>query len=349
MTRYSKGQGAGTGAAIFALFLSNAALAITPPPAPPSYAAYGPLRVCAPNFALTIAADEAVHASGDIVRTLGQTGALAVKYDGLDAGSSTWSTPRPVPGRSGWTMARLTSPTPDAGRTLMYAPLMLRDTDIRYALFAAGDDKPDLIVGASAFDGTVQDAQKLGGISLGAQPDSDACVKLAAALSDRDYARTQGAADEWAAIFPRDPESGPLFHCINGVGFPLGAADKIHRPWKSLGADGPLFIDRSGHGIKLEQRGGERIRQSDGASSGKHPVGWLRNTALSYHPSRGVGPPYAPAGVPEPARWSVDIDHEGYWKTGLAISFTAGDAAASGFAFVETLEIVDPEDTRCVR
>jgi hypothetical protein len=350
VTKYRAWHGIGACAALFALLLSGGAAAVTPPLAPPSYAAYGPLKLCTPNFSFAIGADEAVHASGDIVRIIGQDGILAIKYGGLDAAvPSAWSDPKPVPGGDGWKMARLTSATPDAGRTLYTAPQTLGDNDIRYALFDAGENKPGMIVGATAFDGSAKDAQRLARIALGPNESGDDCIVIAAALGDRDFARKEGAADDWASLFPRQWEAGPLFHCVNGVGFPLGAGAEIRRPWKSLGSDGLAFLRIGGHGIKIEPRGGGRIRPSEGASPGEHPLGWLRKTALSFHPSRGVGPPYSPAGVREPDRWSVDIDTEGYWKTGLAVSFEGDAAAATGFAFLETLEIVNADDPRCVR
>jgi TonB family protein len=323
------------------------AQATLPPPAPPEYAAYGPLQLCSNRLVIEIGQDEAVHIVGDIVRVINDREILAIKF----ANDRYWFSKEDgslAPGKAkSFKPKRFFGPTPDAGNTLSYAPHGLQAQNARYSIALGGETQP-MIVGATAFDGSSSDQRLLDRIRPVTEQAPD-CLPLWYAIR-KDSESEMGKRVKpnwyrWADAYRQVLDEGPGFYCTGGIGFEVKAGEKIRRPWRSLGHSSPAFVESSGTSIKFEARG-KSIARLDPQDANEHPMSLLRKSEITYFPSRGVGPPYAQEGVREAGSWNVILDVNGASRA-MEISFPASEKTGAGFNFLERLQFVDASDPRC--
>ncbi|MEQ1539577.1 MAG: hypothetical protein ABL928_11680 [Sphingorhabdus sp.] len=345
-----------------AAILPQAAFAITPPLGPPQYSAYGPFQLCSGRFVIDINTGEALHVVGDIARIINDQEVLAIKYaNAPDYYFPDFGTPKNSGKAEGepkgndhrpFSIRRVDTATPDAARSVRYAPHGLSDKDVRYALTQSDNVENPLIVGATSFDGSQNDQRLLARIK---HPNAgSANCLLLSTLFNRDhkdaaYKRAYELSNDGAAIIPPVPDQGPLFHCTAGLGFALEAGESLHRPWRPLGEAGNLHINTAGSHIKIEQRfyNAEKPRLvSDPTNPTEHPMRNQDKTRVTYYPSRGIGPPYSEPGVREPGSWAVKLIES--YDYGVTFSFPASEYTGAGFRFLERLQFVAEDDRRCL-
>lgn len=342
-----------------ALLATSPASATLPRAEPPSYSAYGPFELCSDRFVINIAEDEALHIVGDIARVISDRELLAIKFGNVpeyqpaapqDSTYSLTSPNWPKLRSAGFSVRKFEGATPDAGRTVPYAPHGLQPNDIKYALAPGREFADGLIVGATSFDNSAADQRLLSRI----KPPSakrPGCLPFSALfnrdLDDKDAKRAYDLSNFGAALYPAKPDQGPAFRCLHGIGFALQSGESLLRPWRPLGDAGALHVLTGGSRVKIGSRfyNGERLSPGDPANFNEHPMSMLRKTEVTYYPSRGVGPPYAEAGVREPGSWEVKlIESHNY---GISFSFPASQHTAAGFSFLERLQFVKDDDPRC--
>lgn len=334
---------------IFAVLTPMPTYAILPPPRPPEYAAYGPLQVCAPEFSIDVKSTEALHIIGGIIRILHDEYIIAVKPVDPMVGAGKKS--EAIRLSNGMVAYRYMLPTPDADRNLILASQSLGPEDIRYAISASSDPQKTVIVGSALFDGTATDKTTLTQI-FSKDENRQGCISPQIALSmlssedpndeiRNAYARRHFMAD----LYPHEPVPGPAFHCQRGIGYAIKEGERLYRPWKSLGRDGPSLVERGGVFVKISGPAVPKKR-ADANDANEHPIGLLHQSRLIYYPSRGVGPPYAPAGVREDGSWAIELGS--YPSEKMEISFPASDKTPIGFGFLERLKFVEEDDSRCI-
>jgi len=130
---------------------------------------------------------------------------------------------------------------------------------------------------------------------------------------------------------------------VGGVGFAFYAGERLLRPWKSLQV-GQSYLMRGNVVVTLAGPV-EPMRPTGPGDAREHPAGQLHGSGVTFYPSRGVGPPYAPPGVREDGSWLIELGKDK--NSRLEIRFPAGDKALAGFALIERLEFVAPGDPRC--
>jgi hypothetical protein len=345
--------------AISMMLLPQPASATLPRAEPPSYSAYGPFQLCTDRFAIDVGKDEALHIVGDITRIINDRELIAIKSgnspDYLPASPLDTVFNRPAPGGSNAGPVKLSpkrfkGKTPDAGQTVRYAPQGLRDEDVRYILAPAKESGDALIAGATSFDGSPNDRRLLSRIKP-ASAKSPECLQLSALfnrdLDDKDAKRAYDLSNSLAGIYPSKPETAPLFHCFSGIGFTLEAGETLLRPWRPLGDAGDFHIGTGGSRITIARRfyQNEKLRPGDPSNLGEHPMSLLRKTEVIYHPSRGIGPPYAEPGEREAGSWEVKLIESYHY--GVTFRFPASQHTAAGFRFLERLQFVRDDDPRC--
>jgi hypothetical protein len=321
--------------------------AVLPPLAPPQYAADGPLDLCGGDYAIAVKPDESVHVIGDIIRVISNERIVVIKYDGFGTDRFDFGRPSRVALRGGTAyVARFGFTTPDSGRTLAYARKGLENADRRYAILTADQDQLELIIGSDAFNGSDDDYALFSGILVKSKVKPDDCIELSRALVDRNYSAAREKQRYMADVYPAVPENGPAYHCISGIGFSVKPGEHVRRPWRPLRAESPVLIESDGHFIRIE--GSDwRAQKADPQAANEHPLGMLQKSSITYYPSRGTGPPYAPEGVREAGSWNIKLGSNSY--RGIQISFKASEGTSAGFRFLERLEFVKPDDERCRR
>ncbi|WP_439569856.1 hypothetical protein [Sphingopyxis sp.] len=344
--------------AALALLPGGAARATLPPPPPPEYGAYGPLSICEGELSIAVRPDEAVHVVGSIFRVIGDHGVIAatpVVLPHLALSTGGGVARHGVFALKDMTLAfRYSGELPDgAARDAVHAREGFGEGGVRYAVQTRGNAaSPDgmmamLIVGSPAFDGSAADKAILERFRTNAAGASG-CVRpadLARGTLDPGAAGFVQSFDNpyYAGLYPAAPDEGPGFHCAGGVGFAFHAGERLRRPWKSLTA-GASYLMRGEAMVTLSGPQAP-MQRSDPGDAREHPAGLLHETGLTFYPSRGVGPPYAPPGVREDGSWLVELGREK--RSRLEIRFAAGDKAPLGFAVIERLEFVAPGDPRC--
>ena len=344
---------------IAASLFSVPASATMPPLGPPSYSAYGPFQLCSDRFVIDVGEGEALHIVGDVARVISDREVLAIKF----ANARYYSPIQPLASssdkagssRAGSVSAKMVArrfaeATPDAGDTVRYAPHGLKNDSVRYKLVPSGGSEIALIVGASSFDGSGKDQRLLARIKHPSAK-STGCLPLAAVfnnnLDDSEAKRAYDLGNFGAANYPPVPVPGPLFQCLAGIGFAIETGESLLRPWRPLGETGEVYVNAGGTRIKVGQRlyDKERLGPGDPANMAEHPISMLRKTEVTYYPSRGVGPPYAEPGVTEPGSWEVKlIESHNY---GVTFNFPASENTGAGFRFLERLQFVKEDDSRC--
>jgi hypothetical protein len=346
-----------------AAILPQATFAITPPLGPPQYSAYGPFQLCSGRFVIDINTGEALHVVGDIARIINDREVLAIKYANVPG---SYFPDIETPKHSGkaepkqkdsdprtFSIRRIDTATPDAARTVRYAPHGLSDKDVRYALTQSGDVDNALIVGATSFDGSQNDRRLLDRVKTSEAVNAN-CLPLSTVFNrdrqDAIFKRAFELSNDGAATYPPVPDQGPLFRCTAGLGFALEADESLHRPWRPLGDDGFLHINTGGSHIKIEQRfyTAEKSRLvNDPTNPTEHPMRNQDKTKVTYYPSRGIGPPHSEPGVREPGSWAVKLIES--YDYGVTFSFPASEYTGAGFRFLERLQFVAEDDRRCRR
>lgn len=351
-----------SGLAALALLFAGPAHATLPPPTPPEYAAYGPRVVCEGDLSIAVQPDEAVHLVGPIFRVIGDDHLVAATpvampvsafmlFEGVSR-HGVFSV-----GKAPENLAVAFRYSGDLPAAAAPYTIFARDgfgkDDIRYAIETRSTaSRPDdmmslLIIGSPSFDGSDADKAILERFRLNAGGASD-CIRpaeLAAGKADHAAAGLVRSFDDpyYAGIYPARPEAGPGYHCQGGVGFAFGADEQLRRPWKSLGS-GQSYLIRDGVAVTLSGPV-EPVRRVDADNPREHPAGLLHGSAITFYPSRGVGPPYAAPGVREDGSWLIELGKER--NSRLELRFPEGDKGRIGFALVERLEFVAADDPRC--
>ena len=326
------------------------AVAHTPLPGPPEYSAYGPLQVCTDLYTVNVGVDEAIHVMGDIVRIINDRELIALKIIKRPPGDISGPTKEFIDLANGSSAFRYTLPTPDYAGTLAYSAAALQPKDIRYAIRVSGMSADErLLVGATSFKGDQTDKKTLARLDAPSASEEECFRPDVAVTYTQDHPQWAFYSERkrlfWANFYPPVPDPGPLYYCLGGLGFAVRESEKLRRPWKSLGHAGPATVEIDGTAIRME--GAMRqIKRVDPANAKEHPFGFMRKNSLTYHPSRGVGPPHAAEGVRETGSWEVTLDADYY--RGLKISFPAAEKTGVGFSFLERLEFVEEGDARCV-
>jgi hypothetical protein len=326
----------------------QAGLAVVPPLGPPEYSAYGPLQICSDLYVVDVEEDEAVHIVGDIVRIINDRELLALKRVASPALDAAERKSDRVVLQTGLAAYQFTAPTPDPEKTLAYAPHSLQPGDVRYAVFGgSAGDAGGIIAGATSFDGTRQDQRMLERIRS-AKNAAQGCIRPDTAASYDRSSPAWKAADNrsshLASVYPPAPVRGPGYYCYGKLGFAVRNDENIRRPWRSLGAYGPVFVESAGATITIEGPS-KQLKRIDPDNQDEHPLGQLGQHSLIYYPSRGIGPPYAADGVREEGSWSVALSAGQY--RGVEIRFPASSKTNIGFGFLERLEFIDDGDPRC--
>jgi hypothetical protein len=328
------------------------AIAHLPPPRPPQFEAYGPIQICTNNYAIEVGPDEAVHASGDIVRIINDRELIALKLVPIPTGNFARTDQGSIHVAEQVRAFRYPLATPDNNGTLAYASRTLEPKDIRYALIDRKSNSTLVVlVGATSFRGEREDKAILQRIRPLAEKLRD-CIHLnvgdgsAAFSSFLTWDLTQTKPDYGASIFPKTPDAGPVFHCFSGIGFLLRDGEKLRRAWRSLGPRASTYshVIIGDTYIKFEgDAPGFKRKYTDGSK--EHPIGPSQTTEITYSPSRETGPPYAPAGVREDGSWEVKLAAKNNY--GIRVRFPASAKTGVGFSFLERLEFVEDGDPRC--
>ena len=329
------------------------AQAITPPPSPPEYSAYGPWQICSQYYTVDVAADEAVHVVGNVVRILHDDHLIAIvpvtlAKDQLGRGITVARSETDI-GR----YFRVIGPTPDRFKNIRYASNALAADDVRYAArISNGAEDMFIVIGSTRFNGTRSDIDILQRVL---RPAAKAlqCLEAEAVQQYRitndansPLSHAVGRKDSNAKMYPRAPLRGPLFHCQSGLGFNIEEGEFLFRPWKSLGWDGPTLIGRNGVYVKVSGTR-EALQPGYPTDSREHPMGLLHQSDIFYYPSRGIGPPYAAENVRENGSWEIILGRRSGTPR-VEISFPASEHSAVGFRFIERLQFVTKTDSRCV-
>ncbi|WP_428628083.1 hypothetical protein [Sphingopyxis sp.] len=352
---------------MLAVLLCRPVQATLPPPIPPEYGAYGPLTVCEDDLSIALRTNEAVHLVGPIFRVINDEYLIAatpmvlppsafmlfdgpVKHGVFTVGQFTLGqTPT-----SAAIAFRYSGELPQSAISYAkFAPEGFGKDDVRYAIETRAASSPSdgmvsmLIVASPSFDGSDADKALLERFQLNAAGVSD-CVRPAdLAAGKRDYG-TAGFARSfddpfYAGRYPPRPDEGAGYHCQGGIGFAFHAGEQLRRPWKSL-RSGQSYWLRDGVAVTLSGPV-EPMRRTDPDNASEHPAGQLHDSAITFYPSRGVGPPYAPPGVREDGSWLIELGKER--NSRLDIRFPAGESGRVGFDLIERLEFVSPDDPRC--
>jgi hypothetical protein len=324
----------------------------TPRPNPPQFEAYGPIQICTNNYVVDVRTEEAVHVSGDIVRIINDQELIALKLVPTPTGNFARTDQGSIYITEQVRAFRHPLATPDNNGTLAYASRTLEPKDIRYALVDRKSNSALMVlVGATSFRGEHKDEAIVRRIRPLAEKLPD-CIHLNVGDGSLAYSSfltwelTRTQPDYGASIFPRIPDAGPVFHCLSGIGFPIREGEKLKRPWRSLGSKASAYsyviIDDAY--IKFEGYA-PGFKRKDPTNSNEHPMSLLQPTELTYSPSRGIGPPYAPVGVRDDGSWEVKLAAKNYY--GLRVRFPASAKTGIGFSFLERLEFVEDADPRC--
>ncbi len=342
--------------------LANTAQATQPPLQPPEYGAYGPLLVCEGDLSIAIGPNEAVHVIGPIFRVIHDdyliaatpvvvpTSELALFGGAFPGGSfAIGSLPNQlIPAfRYGGDLPEVAKPF------AIFAPEGFGEGEVRYAMAARADGATSegmmsmLIVASPSFDGTDADKAILARFEWNAA-DRDRCTRPAGIASGRLSPAAAGFVRSFdnpffAGLYPSRPDQGPGFYCHGGVGFAFHAGEQVRRPWKSQ-RGGQSYLLRSGVAVTISGPVKPMLR-SDPADPDEHPAGQLHDSAVTFYPSRGAGPPYAAPGVRDDGSWLIELGRGN--RSRLEIRFPAGDKAALGFSLIERLQFVAPDDPRC--
>jgi len=348
--------------AMLGLAIATPAHATLPSPPPPEYGAYGPLLVCEGRFSIAVRPNEGLHVIGPIFRVINDdyliaatpvvvsTSALGLFGGPFRHGSFVIGS---LPNKL--TMAfRYSGELPETAKPFtIFAREGFGEDDVRYAIEAPTGGSADdpmmsmLIVASPSFDGTDADKAILERFQSNAAGEP-ACTRPADIASGMLDPAAPGFTRSFnnpffAGLYPSEPDQGPGFHCQGGIGFAFHADEQVRRPWKSQ-RRGQSDLLRGGVAVTLSGPV-EPMQRTDPADANEHPAGQLHDSAVTFYPSRGVGPPYAAPGVREDGSWLFELGREK--RSRLEIRFPAGDKAALGFSLIERLEFVSPDDPRC--
>jgi hypothetical protein len=333
-----------------AMLVAQPTLAITPPPGPPEYSAYGPLQICATDFKIDIGAQEAVHIVGNITRLLNDDYLIAAVPAVLPDKTFENSATIPVILDDRRTAYRYTAQTPVANRELIFAPQALGADDIRYAVTVSGNESHFIIIGSTAFTGEASDKRILDRLSL-VRANSPDCISpdIARALqfnsdASRYTKRARQRHAPQAGLYPPKPDTVRGFYCIGGIGFALKAGETLYRPWASLVEASEAMVRINGASIKISRRE-ESLQRADENYVNEHPLGLLHQSRIIYYPCRGTGPPYAPENIHEDGSWSIRLGKGP--RQQISVSFPASDKSPIGFQCLERLQFVEKDDPRC--
>lgn len=342
--------------------LTAPAQATLPPPKPPEYGAHGPIAICEGDLSIAARPNEAVHLVGPIFRIINDDYLIAatpmifpasalmlfdgpVKHGVFATGSA--SDNLAIAFRYSGELPSTTAPY------VPFAPDGFGKNDVRYAVGTRADASPwedmvpMLIVGSPSFDGSDADKAILARFQLEKAHDSD-CVRPAELIvgkTDYGAAGFENSFDNphYAGLYPAHPDHGPGYHCQGGIGFAVEAGEQLRRPWKSQRL-GQSYLMRGDVAVALSGPV-EPMRRTDRNDPGEHPAGQLHGSAITFYPSRGVGPPYAAPGVREDGSWLIELGKERYSR--MEIRFPAGEKGRLGFSLIERLEFVADDDPRC--
>lgn len=341
-----------------ALLLAQPAHATLPPPRPAEFGAYGPMTLCEGDISIAVRADQAVHVIGPIFRIIDDEHLLAatpVRLPDSAFMSATGAVRHGVFALAGPTLAfRYSGDLPeDAARHARFAPEGWADGAVRYAIQtrtdAAAPDSmiPMLIVASPSFDGTDADKAILQQFRSNDRgpPGCIRPVDRSTGPKDLLAAGFSTSFDDpfHAGAYPPQADAGPGYFCLGGIGFAVRAGEQVRRPWRSQGQGNIyLLVD----GVSVEILGPVASKWlAEPENKSDHPAGQLHRSALTFYPSRGVGPPYAPPGVREEGSWLVELGSDP--SSRLQIRFPAGDKAHVGFGLIERLEFIASDDSRC--
>ncbi len=349
-------------AAGFALLSAPMAQATLPPPPPPEYGAYGPLTVCEGDLSIAVSPMQAVHLVGPIFRIIGDDILIAatpmvmpVSAFGAVDGVAQHGifTVGGAPGNLKMAFRYSGELPASAAPYVAYAHDGFGKNDVRYAIetrsarAATENMIAMLIVASPSFDGTDADKAILERFRLNAS-DASTCVRpadLNAGKADFGAAGFVRSFDDpfYPGLYPARPDAGPGYHCQGGIGFAVAAGEQLRRPWKSQ-RSGASYLIRDGVTVTVSGPT-EPMRRTDPGNADEHPAGLLHGNAVTFYPSRGVGPPYAAPGVREDGSWLVEPGKDRNRR--LEIRFPAGAKASLGFSLIERLEFVADDDPRC--
>ncbi len=348
--------------AMLGLLVTAPAQATRPPPPPPEYGAYGPLTVCEGDLSIAVRPNEAVHLVGPIFRIINDDHLIAATPMVLPT-SALMLFDGPV--KHG-VFATGSAPTnlaiafhysgelpPAAAPYAIFARDGFGKDDVRYAVETRVGASPSngmvsmLIVASPSFDGTDADKAILARFQLDNTDEPD-CVRpadLIAGKADYGAAGFLRSFDNpyYAGLYPARPDDGPGYHCQGGIGFAIEAGEQVRRPWKSQ-RTGQSYLMRDGVAVTLSGPF-EPMRRTDPDDANEHPAGLLHKSAITFYPSRGVGPPYAPPGVREDGSWLIELGKERHSR--IEVRFPAGEKARLGFSLIERLAFVADNDPRC--
>lgn len=344
--------------AALGLVLGGPAQATLPPLSPPQYGAYGPLILCEGDLSIAVEPNEAAHVVGSIFRIINDDYVVAatpalLPISSLASPGGTSKTD--IIGLGNLTLAfRYRGELPQSGAgDAIFAREGFRDGDVRYAIatqyasMSSDSLQSMLIIASPSFDGSEADKAILSRFRVDAA-NPPACIRpagFAAGKPDRGAAAFVESFDDpfYPGLYPAAPTGGPGYHCLNGIGFALYAGERLRRPWQSLQV-GQSHLMRGNVVVTLSGPV-EPMRPTDPGDAREHPAGQLHGSGVTFYPSRGVGPPYAPPGVREDGSWLIELGKDK--NSRLEIRFPAGDKALAGFALIERLEFVAPGDPRC--
>jgi hypothetical protein len=343
------------GAVIAATFSLLYLTVVTPPPeaaprilADPvtEYGARGPMRLCVAGLAIIARDGEGVHVVGPVLRVMNDDYLVAITA---------------IPARDPVLRGRQGVPLPLEGGLVAYPyagvlPSGLGETAlatdrVRYVVYPTGTRSGGVIVGSSAFNGTDSDRTVLPRLRL-AGAGAAGCVRPLSFTSDQsghvdvDAARRAGferyGYGQSIALYPPQPFVGPGYHCQGGIGFRVEPDETLLRPWRPLGV-GTSYLTHDGITIKISGPS-KPLSRRDPQNPDEHPMSLLHESRIIYYKSRGVGPPYAPAGVREDDSWGVELGLEE--NSRMEIAFPP---SMVGYRFLQRLEFVGKDDPRCGR
>lgn len=287
-----------------------------PPPPPAAHARYGPLTQCLSGYSVTASEAEAIVAFERGVSLFTDNGGgFNIQVDDGD----------PYRSRQEQTSVE----TPNLGRVIRLQRTYATGPETTY-LIPSGDGRPAMLVHSGSFDGTQRDLGLLARI-----------VRI-----DRE----QGCGPFRAPAYPGEtPDAerwrpsatpGPFFHCQNGIGFPVLAAEAIQSGWWRTEEGQPLRISLPNpiapalDPIHLVLRGPIDPVTGTGAVAARFRP---RLERMSDGPAILLMPP-----LTEPIRYGQDPRYR-HW---IEIDYPSGQEVAAR-AFAARIEFVDSADSRC--
>jgi hypothetical protein len=298
--------------ALLTMLAPSIAFASTPPPR--THARYGPLTQCLNGYAFSASSTETVlvleYTFGESISLLNDVGVLNLSIDVGD------------PYR--WQAERTEIEAPLLGRIDRYRRTYTASPPEVFYVLPAVDGKRPIMVRATTFNETNADLAILGRIS---RIDGD---RGCGDFRSPDFPGENPDARRWNPTV----SAGPLYQCLNGVGFALLAGEAIQSAWPTSYPQPAARVSADGTRLIVQGPKEPRAELLEGSVAAHYRLeqhNWSGQPILLLRP-------------PDSAldRYGHDPTHTRW----IRIEFPAG-AESQAREFASRLEFVEMTDPRC--